>query len=90
MTELLKRLWPEEQAEGLFEYALLLLLVSMTAVTAVGGLASAINNYYSSASTRVEATGNGGSLASGSLGYGVQPHTDTATHSKDQKSPNTE
>ena len=90
MTQLLKRLWPEEIAESLFEYALLLLLVSMTVVTTMGGLASAISNYYdSNVSTRVEAAGQRGSLASGSLRNGIQAQTDATSLFKDHKRLNT-
>ncbi len=89
MAELLKRLWPKEQAEGLSEYALILLLVSLTAFTAAGGLVSAINNYCSTASTAVEAASHGGSLAKSSLGYGVQVHTDAVPIFKDLKGRNT-
>ncbi len=89
MAELLKRLWPKEQAEGLSEYALLLLLISLTAVTATGGLVSAISNCYSSASTAVQAATHGGSLAKDFLGYGVQVHTDAVPFYKDLNSRNT-
>lgn len=86
MTQLLKRLRIENQGEGLIEYALLLLLVSMTAVTALGGLASTINNCYIGASTHVEASSHRESLAGESLGFGLKTHTDTPSFSKDQDS----
>lgn len=89
MAQLLNRLWVEDQAEGLFEYALLLLLISMTAVSTMGGLASTVSNYYSGATARVEATSRGGRLAGGSIDYGVQNSTDTEDFSADSTNLNT-
>lgn len=77
MTLLLKRLWHEQQAQGLSEYVLLLVLVSLTAVTAMGGLASRVNTVYSQASTRMNVATSSASLASGSLGYAAQAPADT-------------
>jgi Flp pilus assembly pilin Flp len=76
LTQLLKRLWPEEEAQSLSEYALLLFLVSLTAVTAMGSLATRVTNVYSIASMHME-TARGASLSGGSLSYGAQPHTNT-------------
>jgi len=47
MTELLKRLWQEEEGQDLTEYALLLVLISLVAVVAVGRLGSEINSMFS-------------------------------------------
>lgn len=90
MTRLLKRLWPEEQAESLYEYTLFLVLVSLTAVTAMNGLASRINSFYSGASMRVETSSRSASLAGGSLSlsYGRQTHTDTDPPSADDMNVN--
>ncbi len=49
MTELLKRLWQEEEGQDLTEYALLLVLIALFAVAAMGNLGSAISNAFSNA-----------------------------------------
>lgn len=77
MTELAKRLWLEEQAEGLYEYALLLLLVSMTAVSTVSSLASKVRNCYAVVSMHVTQARQGGVLAGSSLDYEFQNSPDT-------------
>ncbi len=87
MTQFLKRLWLEEEAQSLTEYALLLALISLTAVTALGGLASGINNAYSKASTRVVAASGGPSLSGGYLG-GASALTNTAFPAKEKNKPN--
>ena len=53
MTQFLMRLWSEQEAQNLPEFALLLFLVCLTAVSAMGGVATKVNSMYSSASTRV-------------------------------------
>ncbi|HXH50400.1 MAG TPA: hypothetical protein VNM47_13745 [Terriglobia bacterium] len=53
MTQFLKRIWYEDEAQNLPEYALLLILVCMTAVTAMNGLATRVNKICSSASTQM-------------------------------------
>jgi len=86
MTQFLKRLWLEEEAQDLFEYALILFLISLIVVTAMGGLAARINHAYSNASTRVAAADNGPSLSGGSLG-GASALTHTAFPAKEQNKP---
>lgn len=85
MIQLVKRLWPDEQAEGLFEYALLLLLISMTAVSTVGSLASTVSNYYSVASMSIARAEQGGSLSGASLRYQVQDSSGAADYSTGKK-----
>jgi pilus assembly protein Flp/PilA len=46
MKNLLKRLWKEESGQDLTEYALLLVLIALVAVSALQGLAIAINKVY--------------------------------------------
>jgi Flp pilus assembly pilin Flp len=46
MKRLLKRLWKEESGQDLTEYALLLVLIALVAVSALQGLATAINTVY--------------------------------------------
>ncbi len=49
MKELAMRLWREEEGQDLTEYALLLVLLSLAAVTFLGPLATAVNNVFSNA-----------------------------------------
>jgi pilus assembly protein Flp/PilA len=53
MKHLLLRLWKEEDGQDLTEYALLLVLLSLAAVSSLGTLANAINNAFSSAASNV-------------------------------------
>jgi len=53
MKNLLKRLWSEEEGQDLVEYALLLVLLSLAAIGALGGLATAINGVFSRAATNL-------------------------------------
>ena len=46
MLELLKWLWQEEDAQDLAEYALLLMLVSLTAVVALNALAATTDRMF--------------------------------------------
>ena len=46
MKQWMKRLWTEESGQDLTEYALLLVLIALVAVSALQGLAKAINNVY--------------------------------------------
>ena len=55
MTELLKRLWQEEEGQDLTEYALLLVLIALAAITIMGTLGSAINNAFSTAASNLSA-----------------------------------
>jgi Flp pilus assembly pilin Flp len=53
---LLKRLWNDEQGQDLTEYALLLVLLTLAAVTTLSGLASAINGVFTSATAKLGGT----------------------------------
>ncbi|MFZ0737824.1 MAG: hypothetical protein WCA98_15010 [Candidatus Acidiferrales bacterium] len=46
MEALVRRLWQEEEAQDLTEYALLLVLIALAAIVAVKGLATAIETAY--------------------------------------------
>jgi pilus assembly protein Flp/PilA len=46
MKNLLRRLWREEEGQDLIEYALLVALVALAAVTGMQGLANAINTEF--------------------------------------------
>ena len=49
MKNLMIRLWKEEEGQDLTEYALLLVLLSLAAVSSLGALAGAINSTFSKA-----------------------------------------
>ncbi|HEV2387930.1 MAG TPA: hypothetical protein VGS20_11820 [Candidatus Acidoferrales bacterium] len=53
MKTLLIRLWKEEQAQDLVEYALLVVLVALGAVVAMKSLASAISDAFANASANL-------------------------------------
>lgn len=67
MIRFLKRLWPEEEAQNLSEYALIMLLVSLTVLMTMGTLASTINKVCSGASAHVVAASSHESITSGPL-----------------------
>jgi pilus assembly protein Flp/PilA len=46
MKNLVMRLWKEEEGQDLVEYALLVALVALAAITGMGKLASSINNEF--------------------------------------------
>lgn len=51
MRQFQKRLWPEEKAQSLSEYVLLLALLAMVALAVMEALAGSIGNIYSHASS---------------------------------------
>lgn len=53
MVATLRRLWHEEEAQDLTEYALLLVLLSLAAVAFLGTLAKAIGNVFSNAAANL-------------------------------------
>ncbi len=55
MIATLRRLWREEEAQDLTEYALLLVLLSLAAVAFLGTLADAIGNVFSNAAANLTA-----------------------------------
>ena len=57
MMNLLKRLWQEEKGQDLTEYALLLALIALGAITSMGILAKTINNVFSNASSSIATAG---------------------------------
>ena len=56
MKHLMKRLWKEEKGQDLVEYALLLVLLSLAAVTFLQPLATAINNVFSNGAANLSTT----------------------------------
>jgi pilus assembly protein Flp/PilA len=58
MTDLLKLLWQEQTGQDLTEYALLLALLALGAITSIGTLANMINNIFANAASNIStATG---------------------------------
>jgi len=53
MKQLLIRLWREDEAQDLTEYALLLVLLTLAAVGTLGSLAQAINGVFAAVSTNL-------------------------------------
>jgi pilus assembly protein Flp/PilA len=56
MSQLLLRLWREQEGQDLTEYALLLVLLSLAAIATLGTLASAINSVFNQAASNLTAT----------------------------------
>jgi pilus assembly protein Flp/PilA len=52
----LLRLWKEEEGQDLVEYALLVVLISLTALAGMHALACAISDTFSSAATNMAGT----------------------------------
>jgi len=53
MTNLLMRLWKEEEGQDLTEYGLLLVLIALVAVGSMKTIGSAIANIFSNAATNL-------------------------------------
>ncbi len=51
MKNFMVRLWKEEEGQDLTEYALLLVLIALAAITVMSNLGVAINKVFSSASS---------------------------------------
>lgn len=51
MKNFLQRLWKEEKGQDLVEYALLVTLIALTLTASMNGVATALSNVFSSAST---------------------------------------
>ena len=82
MKILLKTIWTEDKAENMPEYALLLFLVSLTAVSAMGGVATRVNKICFTASIRMTTAGNA-PLVGSSMGYTVQAPTNPDSKPKE-------
>jgi pilus assembly protein Flp/PilA len=53
MKQLLMRLWREESGQDLIEYALLMVLISLAAIAAMKGLATAVSTAYNNAASNL-------------------------------------
>jgi Flp pilus assembly pilin Flp len=85
MTKFLSRLWAEDVAQDLAEYALLLFMVCMTAVSAVNGLAAKVNSVYSTTSTHMAVATSSASLTGGSSSFSSAGPANTPLKSQDKK-----
>jgi Flp pilus assembly pilin Flp len=85
MRQFLKRLWVEDEGQNLPEYALLLILVSLTAVSTVGRMAAKVNNICSNASTHMSAPASQPALNGGGLGQSTEIPDNPQSKSKDDK-----
>ncbi|MGB2889562.1 MAG: hypothetical protein WBC04_17845 [Candidatus Acidiferrales bacterium] len=56
MKQLMKKLWREEEAQDLTEYALLLVLLVLAAIGSLSALATAINGVFANAVANLNAT----------------------------------
>jgi len=53
---IIKRLWQEEEGQDLVEYGLLVVLISLFAVTAMSSLAKGISDAFSNATVQLTTT----------------------------------
>ena len=66
----LKRWWKETDAQDLTEYALLLVLISLAAVTSAKTLGNTVKNVFSNTATTVASAGTtGGTGTTGTTGF---------------------
>ena len=56
MQNLLKRLWEDEQGQDLVEYALLLVLIALTAAATIQTLGQTVSKVFSNANTALGTT----------------------------------
>lgn len=56
MKDLFLRLWKDESGQDLTEYALLLVLIALAAITAMSTLANAITKVYNTAANNLATT----------------------------------
>ena len=59
MKKFLLRLWKEQIAQDLVEYALILLLIVLAAITSIKTLSNGVKKAYSTTSSDVRAGGGG-------------------------------
>ena len=52
----LRRLWQDETGQDLTEYALLLVLIALAAITAIKGIATSIENVFNAASSNLSSS----------------------------------
>ncbi|HET7101940.1 MAG TPA: hypothetical protein VFJ52_12380 [Terriglobia bacterium] len=82
MTKILKSLWVEQKGQGLPEFTLLLVLVGLTALSAMGGVAVKVDRMYANVSTHVVASSNP-ALMGGSISFSAGTPAEAQTKPKD-------
>ena len=89
MTKFLKSLWVEQEGQNLPEFALLLFLVCLTAVSAMGTVAVEVNSLYCNVSTHVTTASNPALTGGGSIGYvpGVSIQIQTESKGTSRRNP---
>lgn len=60
MRRVLKRLWKEQDGQDLTEYALLVVLIALAAITAMQTLATGIVSVFTNAAANLTSTAGGG------------------------------
>jgi Flp pilus assembly pilin Flp len=71
VRKILKRLWKEEVAQDLVEYALLLVMVSLAVIASMKVLSNGVGKAYSAAASNLTVSGgNGGGNGGGGNGGG--------------------
>ena len=85
MAEFLSRLWAEEVAQDIAEYALLLFMISMTAVSAVNGLAAKVNSVCSTTSMHMTVATGSASLTGNSPSLSTSGPANTPLNSTNEK-----
>jgi Flp pilus assembly pilin Flp len=68
MKKFFMRLWKEQKAQDLTEYALLLVLIALAAITSMKTLSNGIQNAYSTVASNVAAGTDGGGGGGGRFG----------------------
>ena len=84
MIQWLLRLWTEEEGQNLPEFALLLFLVCLTAVSAMGSVAIKVDGMYFTISMHMAAAGNP-ALTGGSTTYAVETPAETQAEMKNER-----
>ncbi len=85
MRQFLMGLWREEEAQNVPEYALLILLICLTAVSTMGSMATKVNTICNNASTRMAVAAGNPVLTGGSVGYASEPPANPQSKFGDKK-----
>jgi pilus assembly protein Flp/PilA len=59
MKKLFVRLWEEQEGQDLTEYALLLVLIALAAISSIKGLSTAINGVFNNAASNLTTNAGG-------------------------------
>jgi Flp pilus assembly pilin Flp len=83
MIKFLKSLWVKQEGQNLPEFALLLVLICLTAVSAMGAVAVEVNSLYCNVSTHVTSASNPALTGGGSIGFEAGAPVQQQTESTD-------